>query len=84
MPREQPSRCLLHADWMMLNNALLQMLHVGEEIGAYSYTHIQRQPFSLSGVRFKSRGDSNFWVKIGFALERSKMSFPLMSSSYNV
>ena len=21
-------------------------------------------------------GDSNFWVKIGFALERSKMSFP--------
>ena len=34
--KEQPSRCLLHADWMMLNNALLQMPQVGEETGAYS------------------------------------------------
>ena len=34
--KEQPSRCLLHADWMMLNNALLQMPHVGEETGTYS------------------------------------------------
>ena len=29
-------------------------------------------------------GDYNFWVKIGFALERSKMSFPHLSPSYNV
>ena len=29
-------------------------------------------------------GDSNFWVKIGFALDRSKMSFPPLSPSYNV
>ena len=34
--KEQPSGCLLHADWMMLNNALLQMPHVGEETGGYS------------------------------------------------
>ena len=34
--KEQPSCCLLHADWMMLNNALLQMPHVGGESGAYS------------------------------------------------
>jgi len=39
----------------------------------------KRQPFSLSGVRFGSRGHSNFWVKIGFALERSKVSFPPLS-----
>ena len=29
-------------------------------------------------------GDSNFWVKIGLALERSKMSFPPLSPPYNV
>ena len=35
--KEQPSRCLLHADWMMLNNALLQVPNMGEETGAYSH-----------------------------------------------
>ena len=34
--KEQPTRCLLHADWMMLSKALLQMPHVGGETGTYS------------------------------------------------
>ena len=34
--KEQPSRCLLHTDWMVLNNALLQKPLVGEETETYS------------------------------------------------
>ena len=34
--KEQPSLCLLHADWMMLNNVQLQIPHVEGETGAYS------------------------------------------------
>ena len=35
--KEKPSSCLLHADWMMLNNALLQLPHVGGETGTYRH-----------------------------------------------
>ena len=60
--REQPSRCLLHADWIMVDNALFQVPHVRGESGAYS-----RQRFlywlAWSGVRFLSLNIDIPWYK---------------------
>ena len=42
----------------------------------------EKKPFSLSGqCSIWMPGDSNFWVKIGLALNPLKMSFPPLSSS---
>ena len=50
------SRCLFHTDWMMLNNALLQMAHMGGETGTYWQSLVSRWIACLpSHMRFGSR-----------------------------
>ena len=91
---------LLHADWMMQTTWPLLLCSRNPVLGCWSLRKLifsktirwifdwmpREEPPTFQNIwsLIWKPGDWNFWVKICLALERSKMSFPPSTPSYNV